>query len=67
LSAHSGVFTTGTGPGASSASAGCPGAASVTQSITVDAATAGRFTVVVQLQSAGTTVPPVVVNFVASN
>jgi predicted alpha-1,2-mannosidase len=67
LSARSGVFTTGTAPGASSASAGCPGAAAVTQSITVDAATAGRFTVVVQLQSAGTTLPPVVVNIVASN
>ena len=67
LSARSGAFTGGTG--AASDSAGCSGAETQpqTQSITVDAARAGRFTVVVQLESAGTTLPPVVMDLVASN
>jgi hypothetical protein len=67
LSARSGAFTAGSGD--TSAPAGCSGAAaqSQTQAITVEASRAGRFTVVVQLQSAGTTLPPVVMDLVASN
>jgi hypothetical protein len=67
LSARNGAFTTGSG--ATSAVAGCSGAAAPTQTqtITVDAARAGKFTVVVQLQSAGMTLPPVVMDLVASN
>jgi hypothetical protein len=63
LSATSGTFTAS--PGA--APAGCASPPAPTQTLTVDAAVAGPFTVVVDMQtSTGIALPPVVLDVVAS-
>ena len=70
LSAQSGVFAAGgasPSPGTSTAG-NCPSPGSDTQSLTVEANTAGTFTLVVHLESAtGTALPPVVLDLTASN
>jgi hypothetical protein len=61
LSTDGGVLTPPT-------SRGCSSPAAVTQSLTVDASTAGSFSVQVQMQTAtGTALPPVVLDLVASS
>jgi predicted alpha-1,2-mannosidase len=61
LSTDSGVLTPAT-------SGGCSSPAAVTQSLTVDASTAGSFSVQVQMETVtGTALPPVVLDLVASS
>ncbi len=69
LSQQSGVFAVGA-PGSSggAGSGSCPSPGSKAQSLTVDAATAGSFTLVVHMQTiTGTALPPVVLDLTASN
>jgi predicted alpha-1,2-mannosidase len=65
LSAGSGVFTTASG---TSGASGCGSPEPAVQGLTVDATTAGSFSVVVHLEtSTGAVLPPVVMNFRATD